>query len=165
MMLPTAAHAQSMRYRDPHCEALLKQLGKGAGFTQPVLLSFTGLPRIALAAAAREMAQRLGRPLLRAGLGAGTSPYIGETEKNLQVLFSRAESSGAVLLFDEADALFGKRTEVSSAHDRYANQEISYLLTRLQQFRGVAVVLFDSAQEAQRRRGRLQPVVVRFPAA
>jgi SpoVK/Ycf46/Vps4 family AAA+-type ATPase len=70
-----------------------------------------------------------------------------------------------VLLFDEADALFGKRTEVSSAHDRYANQEISYLLTRLQQFRGVAVVLFDSAQEAQRRRGRLQPVVVRFPAA
>jgi SpoVK/Ycf46/Vps4 family AAA+-type ATPase len=165
MMLPAAAHAQAMRYRDPHCEALLKQLGKGAHFTQPVLLSFTGLPRITLAAATREMAQRLGRPLLRAGLGVGTSPYIGETEKNLQILFNRAESSGAVLLFDEADALFGKRTEVSSAHDRYANQEISHLLTRLQQFRGVAVVLFDSAQEAQRRRGRLQPVVVRFPAA
>ena len=168
MMLSLAAPHQAMRYRDPACEALLQQLGKGARFTQPVLLSFTGQPRIVLAKAAREMAQRLGRPLLRADLGASTNPYIGETEKNLQILFNRAESSGAVLLFDEADALFGKRTEVGSAHDRYANQEISYLLTRLQHFRGVAVVLFDSthsAHEAQRRRGRLQPVLIRFPAA
>ena len=165
MMLPATAHAKAMRYRDPACEALLQQLGKGASFTQPVLLNFTGLPRLALATAAREMARRLGRPLLRADLGAGNSPYIGETEKNLQALFSRAQASGAVLLFDEADALFGERTQVASSHDRYANLEVSYLLQRLEHCRGVVVGLFDSIHEAQRRRGRLQPVVVRFPAA
>ena len=165
MMLPSAAHGMGMRYRDPACEALLLQLGKGKRFPQPVLLGFAGLPRIALTAAAREMARRLGRPLLRVDLSASAGHYIGETEKNLLAVFSRAESSDAVLLFDEADALFGKRTQVDSSHDRYVNMETNHLLARLEQFRGVAVVLFDSLQEAQRRRGRLQPVVLRFPPA
>ncbi|MBL8312611.1 MAG: ATP-binding protein [Rubrivivax sp.] len=165
MLLPSAAYRVGMRYRDPACEALLQQLGKGKRFTQPVLLGFAGMPRIALAAAAREMAGRLGRPLLRVDLSASAGHYIGETEKNLLAVFSRAESSDAVLLFDEADALFGKRTAVDASHDRYANLETNHLLARLEQFRGVAVVLFDSLQEAQQRRGRLQPVVLRFPPA
>lgn len=164
-MLPSTDRTAVMRYCDPACEALLQQLGKGARITQPVLLAFTGLPRVLLTSAAGEVARRLGRPLLRADLGGSSSHFIGETEKNLQTALSRAVSTGAVLLFDEADALFGRRTDVAPAHDRYANQEISHLLAKLESHLGVVVMLFESAQEAQRRHGRLQPRVVRFPPA
>jgi SpoVK/Ycf46/Vps4 family AAA+-type ATPase len=68
------------------------------------------------------------------------SKYIGETEKNLQKVFDAAEESGAVLLFDEADALFGRRSEVKDSHDRYANIEISYLLQRMEAYRGLAIL-------------------------
>ena len=68
------------------------------------------------------------------------SKYIGETEKNLRTVFDAAERSGAVLFFDEADALFGERTDVKDAHDRYANLEMSYLLEQLESFRGVVML-------------------------
>src|SRR5262249_35550358 len=68
------------------------------------------------------------------------SKYIGETEKNLKRLFDAAEASGAVLLFDEADALFGKRSEVKDSHDRFANIEVAYLLQRVDAYRGLAVL-------------------------
>ena len=68
------------------------------------------------------------------------SKYIGETEKNLRAVFDAAESGGAVLLFDEADALFGKRSEVKDSHDRYANIEVSYLLQRMEAYRGLAIL-------------------------
>jgi SpoVK/Ycf46/Vps4 family AAA+-type ATPase len=68
------------------------------------------------------------------------SKYIGETEKNLCRVFDAAEDSGAVLLFDEADALFGKRSEVKDSHDRYANIEVSYLLQRMETYRGLAIL-------------------------
>ena len=68
------------------------------------------------------------------------SKYIGETEKNLERLFEAAEQTDALLFFDEADAVFGQRSEVSDAHDRYANLETSYLLQRLETFDGIAVL-------------------------
>ena len=68
------------------------------------------------------------------------SKYIGETEKNLRRIFDAAEAGGAVLLFDEADALFGKRSEVKDSHDRYANIEVSYLLQRMETYRGLAIL-------------------------
>ena len=68
------------------------------------------------------------------------SKYIGETEKNLRRVFDAAEESGAILLFDEADALFGKRSEVKDSHDRYANIEVSYLLQRMEAYRGLAIL-------------------------
>jgi SpoVK/Ycf46/Vps4 family AAA+-type ATPase len=68
------------------------------------------------------------------------SKYIGETEQNLARIFAEAEGANAVLMFDEADALFGKRTDVADAHDRYANIEISYLLQRMEQYEGIAVL-------------------------
>ena len=68
------------------------------------------------------------------------SKYIGETEKNLRRIFDAAESGGVVLLFDEADALFGKRSEVKDSHDRYANIEVSYLLQRMETYRGLAIL-------------------------
>jgi len=68
------------------------------------------------------------------------SKYIGETEKNLELLFARAEDKGWILFFDEADALFGKRTNVRDAHDKYANQEVSYLLQRIENYNGLVIL-------------------------
>jgi ATP-dependent 26S proteasome regulatory subunit len=90
--------------------------------------------------AAAVVANELGVDLYRVDLSRVVSKYIGETEKNLKRVFAAAERAGAVLYFDEADALFGKRTDVKDAHDRFANVEISYLLERLETFKGVAIL-------------------------
>jgi SpoVK/Ycf46/Vps4 family AAA+-type ATPase len=91
------------------------------------------------ATAAKAMAKQLRRDLVRVDLSAVMSKYLGETEKNLARVFAAAEAKGAILIFDEADALFGKRTEVKDSHDRYANIEIDYLLQRIRQHDGLAV--------------------------
>lgn len=90
--------------------------------------------------AAEVLANELHLELYRIDLSAVVSKYIGETEKNLARLFDTAEDSGAILLFDEADALFGKRSEVKDSHDRYANIEVSYLLQRMEAYRGLAIL-------------------------
>jgi len=101
--------------------------------------------------AAEVLARDLGLDLYRIDLSAVVSKYIGETEKNLKRVFDAAETCGAVLLFDEADALFGKRSEVKDSHDRYANIELAYLLQRMEAYRGLAILttnmkmLLDSA--------------------
>ncbi|PLR23019.1 hypothetical protein SGCZBJ_16830 [Caulobacter zeae] len=96
--------------------------------------------------AAEAMATRLGLPMVRVDLSLVVSKYIGETEKNLAELFASAEGFAAMLFFDEADALFGKRTAVEDAHDRYANIEVNYLLQRLEAFEGLAVLATNAAQ-------------------
>src|SRR5262249_26205018 len=90
--------------------------------------------------AAEILASELDLDLYRIDLSQVVSKYIGETERNLRRVFDAAESGGAVLLFDEADALFGKRTEVKDSHDRYANIEVSYLLQRMEAYRGLAIL-------------------------
>jgi hypothetical protein len=90
--------------------------------------------------AAEVLAAELELDLYRIDLSQVVSKYIGETEKNLRRVFDAAENSGAVLLFDEADALFGKRSEVKDSHDRYANIEVSYLLQRMEVYRGLAIL-------------------------
>jgi hypothetical protein len=90
--------------------------------------------------AAEVIANELGLLLYRIDLSAVVSKYIGETEKNLRKLFDVAEDGGAILFFDEADALFGKRSEVKDSHDRYANIEINYLLQRMEAYRGLAIL-------------------------
>jgi SpoVK/Ycf46/Vps4 family AAA+-type ATPase len=90
--------------------------------------------------AAEVIANVLQLNLYRIDLSAVVSKYIGETEKNLRRLFDAAEDGGAILFFDEADALFGKRSEVKDSHDRYANIEINYLLQRLEAYRGLAIL-------------------------
>jgi AAA+ superfamily predicted ATPase len=90
--------------------------------------------------ATQVLARSLGLSLYRVDLAGVVSKYIGETEKHLRELFAACERSPVLLLFDEADALFGRRTQVSDAHDRYANIEIDYLLQRMEQFDGVAVL-------------------------
>ncbi|MFI6438200.1 ATP-binding protein [Streptomyces sp. NPDC050759] len=90
--------------------------------------------------AAEVMAKELGLDLFVIDLSQVVSKYIGETEKNLRRVFDAAERGGALLLFDEADALFGKRSEVKDSHDRYANLEVSYLLMRMEAYRGLAIL-------------------------
>lgn len=101
---------------------------------------FHGPPGTGKSLAATLLGQRVGRDVYRIDLSAVVSKYIGETEKNLERVFARAEALDCVLFFDEADALFGKRTAVSDAHDRYANQEVSYLLQRVEGYPGLVVL-------------------------
>ena len=112
---------------------------------------------------AEVLAGALRLDLYRIDLSRVVSKYIGETEKNLARVFDAAEAGGAVLLFDEADALFGKRSEVRDSHDRYANIEVSYLLQRMESYRGLAILttnLKSSLDDAFLRRLRF---VVAFP--
>jgi ATPase family associated with various cellular activities (AAA)/Winged helix domain, variant len=124
---------------------------------------FSGAAGTGKTMAAEVLAGELDLDLYRIDLSAVVSKYIGETEKNLRRVFDNAEGSGAILLFDEADALFGKRTEVRDSHDRYANIEVSYLLQRMEAYRGLAILttnLESALDQAFMRRLRF---VVRFP--
>jgi hypothetical protein len=113
--------------------------------------------------AADVLAGELGLDLFRIDLSAVVSKYIGETEKNLRRVFDAAESAGAVLLFDEADALFGKRTEVRDSHDRHANIEVSYLLQRMESYGGLAVLTTNHRDHLDDAFLRRIPFVVEFP--
>lgn len=101
---------------------------------------FAGPSGVGKTMAAEVLANELGLDLYRIDLSSVVSKYIGETERNLRQVFDAAEAGGCVLFFDEADALFGKRTEVKDSHDRYANIEVSYLLQRMEAFSGLAIL-------------------------
>jgi hypothetical protein len=135
------------------------KLGHGTGLS----VLFAGPPGTGKTMAAEVVAGAVGLRLFKIDLSAVVSKYIGETEKNLARIFQEAQSSNAILFFDEADALFGKRTEVSDAHDRYANIETSYLLQRLDEHEGLVLLasnLRANLDEAFTRRIRY---VVEFP--
>ena len=101
---------------------------------------FSGPPGTGKTMAAEIIANDLGLDLFKIDLSTVVSKYVGETEKNLERIFGEAEHSNAILFFDEADALFGKRSEVKDAHDRYANVEIGYLLQRMESYEGVTIL-------------------------
>jgi len=101
---------------------------------------FSGPPGTGKTMAAEVLSVELDLPLYRIDLSQVVNKYIGETEKNLKRLFDAADAADVILFFDEADALFGRRTEVKDAHDRYANLEISYLLERMERFKGLAIL-------------------------
>jgi len=113
--------------------------------------------------AAEVLAGTLGLPLYRIDLSAVVSKYIGETEKNLARLFDAAEDAGAILLFDEADALFGKRSDVKDSHDRYANIEVSYLLQRMEAYSGLAILTTNHKATLDAAFLRRLRFVVHFP--
>ena len=124
---------------------------------------FAGLSGTGKTMAAEVLANELRLELYRIDLSSVVSKYIGETEKNLRRVFDAAEKGGAILLFDEADALFGKRSEVKDSHDRYANIEVSYLLQRMEAYRGLAILttnLKNALDTAFLRRLRF---IIQFP--
>ena len=129
---------------------LVEAGGSGGGITA----LFSGSPGTGKTLAAHVVAAELGLDIMRVDLSAIVDKYIGETQKNLERVFHQAESLNVVLFFDEADALFGRRSEVKDAHDRYANQEVAYLLQRMEQFDGITIL-------ATNLRGNLDPAFSR----
>ena len=124
---------------------------------------FAGASGTGKTMAAEVLAGELRLDLYRIDLSSVVSKYIGETEKNLRRVFDAAELGGAILLFDEADALFGKRSEVKDSHDRYANIEVSYLLQRMEEYRGLAILTTNIKSALDTAFLRRIRFVVQFP--
>lgn len=113
--------------------------------------------------AAEVLANELRLDLYRIDLSALVSKYIGETEKNLRLVFDAAEAGGAILLFDEADAIFGRRSEVHDSHDRYANIEVGYLLQRVETYRGLVILTTNQPQSLDAAFSRRIRFTIQFP--
>ena len=126
---------------------------------------FTGLNHKGKLAAAEAIAAELKRPLYKIDISRLETKYIGETEKNLASFFNKAGREGAILFFDEADALFGKRTDVSDAHDRYANIEPNYLFKRIAQYHGLVILSTNKSSSKHMPRGLTIRASIIFPCA
>jgi SpoVK/Ycf46/Vps4 family AAA+-type ATPase len=124
---------------------------------------FTGPPGTGKTMAAEVIARDLQLDLYKIDLSQVVSKYIGETEKNLDRIFTEARTSNAILFFDEADALFGKRSEVKDAHDRYANIEIGYLLQKMEEFEGIAILATNLRGNLDEAFVRRLQFVIEFP--
>jgi hypothetical protein len=158
-------HLREVVHQCRHRYAVYEHWGFGTRLSRGRGISalFAGPSGCGKTTAAEVLAGELNMDLYRIDLAGMISKYVGETEKNLRKVFDAAEQAGAILFFDEADALFGKRSEVKDAHDRYANIEIDYLLQRMEAYRGIAILatnLRDSLDVAFLRRLRF---VVDFP--
>ena len=159
----TQAELETFIQRCRHREALLDHLGRGfAGTTRGVRAMFSGTSGTGKTLAARIIAAQLGLELYRVDLSSVISKYIGETERNLSQLFSRAEEQDVVLLLDEGDALLTSRTDVQSANDRYANMETNYLLQRLESYDGIIVITTNAANRIDSAFQRRIDVVIEF---
>jgi len=146
-------------------EDLADNLGASAStrYRPGVRALFTGPSGTGKTLAAGWIATRLGLPLYRVDLAAVTSKYIGETEKNLSQLLARAEQAEVILLFDEADSLFGKRTEINDANDRFANAQTNYLLQRLENYDGLVVLTSNSQARFDEAFSRRLDFIIDFP--
>ncbi len=138
-------------------EQVLEQWGFGQKFSygNGISILFYGAPGTGKTMAAQVMANELGMPLYRVDLSQLISKYIGETQKNIGRIFEEADKCDCILLFDEADAIFTKRSDVSDAQDRYSNAETAYLLQRIEQYSGVSILatnLLQNFDDAFRRR-------------
>jgi hypothetical protein len=139
------------------------KVGRKLVASSGITVLFAGPPGTGKTMAAEVIANELGLDLYKIDLSMVVSKYIGETEKNLEQIFREAETSNAILFFDEADALFGKRSEVRDSHDRYANIEISYLLQRMEAYSGVAILATNLRANLDEAFTRRLQFVVDFP--
>ena len=158
-LLSTIARQLRHRHRVHHEWGFAAHGARGLGLAT----LFTGESGTGKTLAAEAIANDAGLDLYRVDLASTVSKYIGETEKNLKRIFDTAEASGAVLLFDEADALFGKRSEVKDSHDRYANIETAYLLQRIEAYRGLAILTTNMKASLDKAFLRRIRFVVQFP--
>jgi len=167
IVLPTAESAllHQIAEQVAHRTTVYEKWGFGQKMSRGLGISalFSGESGTGKTMAAEVIAHELRMNLYRIDLSAVISKYIGETEKNLRRLFDAAESGGAILFFDEADALFGKRSEVSDSHDRYANIEINYLLQRMEAYRGLAILATNMKSALDPAFLRRLRFIVRFP--
>ena len=144
---------------------VLEEWGLGLKLTASSGVSalFTGQSGTGKTLAAQIIAHELGVDLYRIDLSTVVSKYIGETEKNLEHIFNEAQTSNAILFFDEADAIFGKRSEVKDAHDRYANIEVGYLLQRMESYSGLAILATNLRANLDEAFTRRLQFIITFP--
>ena len=148
-----------------HRDLVLQQWGyeRTVARTQGLKAMFAGESGTGKTMAAQVLANELGLELYRVDLATVVSKYIGETEKNLDRIFGAADGSNAILFFDEADALFGKRSEVSDSHDRYANIEVAYLLQRMEGYAGAVILATNFRRNIDDAFVRRLDFVIDFP--
>ena len=146
-------------------DVLDRTLGESmrARYRPAVRALFVGHSGTGKTMAAIWLATKLNLPLYRVDLAAITSKYVGETEKNLSLLLTRAEESEVLLLFDEADSLFGKRTDIKDANDRFANAQTNYLLQRMESFNGIAILTSNTAARFDSAFARRFDMILEFP--
>ncbi|MEZ4385915.1 MAG: ATP-binding protein, partial [Nannocystaceae bacterium] len=147
-----------------HGDTVLERWGFGVKHSaaRGVTALFSGPPGTGKTMAAAVVARAAGRDLYRIDLSQIVSKYIGETEKHLERVFAEAESADVALFFDEADALFGKRTEIKDAHDRHANIEVSYLLQRIESYPGIVILATNFRKNLDEAFMRRLQIVVDF---
>ncbi|MFP4506588.1 MAG: AAA family ATPase [Cyclobacteriaceae bacterium] len=153
--------SQEVQYTGEAYEQMIARLRKEAASPLSCLIVVVAPSSAQIQMVANDLAEKLGKTLHHAKPGSVASKYIGETEKNLAALLDQASSSGWVLFFDEADALFGKRTKVKDSHDRYANQENSYLLQMLEKHCGIIILGSRSSRELLMRLPKSRTLVVK----
>ncbi len=146
-----------------HGDELLNDLGLGKKLKPGYRALFYGPPGTGKTLTASLIGKVTGRDVYRIDLSMVVSKYIGETEKNLEKVFQRAEHKDWILFFDEADALFGKRTNINDAHDRFANQEISYLLQRVEDYAGVVILASNMRSNLDEAFTRRFQSIIHFP--
>lgn len=146
-----------------HEEQVMKGWRLGEKLNPGFRCLFHGPPGTGKTFTATLLGKATGRDVYRIDLSMVVSKYIGETEKNLKIVFDKAQSRGWILFFDEADALFGKRTDVGDSKDRYANQEVSYLLQRVENFDGVVILATNNRDNMDKAFTRRFQVIVNFP--
>lgn len=142
LVLPsrTRHHIEELKWWMEHNDTLMDDWGMSRKLKPGYRALFHGPPGTGKTLTATLLGKLTGRPVFKVDLSMVVSKYIGETEKNLSQLFDKARNKSWILFFDEADALFGKRTNVRDAHDKYANQEVSYLLQRIEGFPGLTIL-------------------------
>jgi SpoVK/Ycf46/Vps4 family AAA+-type ATPase len=167
IVLPDDARAQlrELCQRVDVRDRVLSECGFGRKLSRGLGVSalFVGPSGTGKTMAAEVVAAELGLDLYRIDLAMLVSKYIGETEKNLDRVFTAAEQANAILFFDEADALFGKRSEVRDSHDRYANLEVSYLLQKMEEYDGLAILATNLRQNVDEAFVRRLAFTVAFP--
>ncbi|CAK0757041.1 ATPase family associated with various cellular activities (AAA) [Gammaproteobacteria bacterium] len=146
-----------------HGNTLMEDWGMAAKLRPGFRSLFYGPPGTGKTMTACLLGKATGRPVYKVDLSLVVSKYIGETEKNLAKVFDQAEHRGWILFFDEADALFGKRSETKDAHDRYANQETAFLLQRLETFDGIAILASNFRDNLDEAFSRRFESVIYFP--
>ena len=165
LVLPAAtlAQVQELGAWVRHADRLMNDWGLSRRWKRGYKALFFGPPGTGKTLTAALLGSLTGRPVFRVDLSMVISKFIGETEKNLAQLFRRAEHTNWILFFDEADALFGKRTSVRDAHDKYANQEVAYLLQRVETYEGLVILASNHRQNLDEAFTRRFQSIIYFP--
>ena len=160
---PTLTQVKELEHWLHHEKILMEQWGMGKKLRPGCRALFYGPPGTGKTLTATLLGKATNREVYKIDLSMVVSKYIGETEKNLAALFDKAEHKGWILFFDEADSLFGKRTQVRDSHDRYANQEISFLLQRVETFDGLVILASNLANNVDEAFSRRFEQIIHFP--